>query len=81
MDRGAWQAIHGVTRVRHDLVTKPPPPLVFLLENNMDKEPGGLQSMGLDTTEPLTQHHQTKNLSSFIKCLLNNCTMQSFNKP
>ena len=24
MDRGAWQAIvHGVTRVRHDLVTKP----------------------------------------------------------
>ena len=27
MDRGAWQAtFHGVTRVRHDLVTKPPPP-------------------------------------------------------
>ena len=27
MDRGAWQAtVHGVTRVRHDLVTKPPPP-------------------------------------------------------
>ena len=27
MDRGAWWAIvHGVTRVRHDLVTKPPPP-------------------------------------------------------
>ena len=25
MDRGAWQAtVHGVTRVRHDLVTKPP---------------------------------------------------------
>ena len=25
MDRGAWQAIvHGVARVRHDLVTKPP---------------------------------------------------------
>ena len=25
MDRGAWQAIvHGVTRVGHDLVTKPP---------------------------------------------------------
>ena len=23
MDRGAWQAtVHGVTRVRHDLVTK-----------------------------------------------------------
>ena len=28
MDRGAWQAIvHGVARVRHDLATKPPPPL------------------------------------------------------
>ena len=26
-DRGAWQAtVHGVTRVRHNLVTKPPPP-------------------------------------------------------
>ena len=25
MDRGAWQVtVHGVTRVRHDLVTKPP---------------------------------------------------------
>ena len=27
MDRGAWQAtVHGVIRVRHDLVTKPPLP-------------------------------------------------------
>ena len=27
MDRGAWQAkVSGVTRVRHDLTTKPPPP-------------------------------------------------------
>ena len=26
MDRGAWQAtVYGVTRVRYDLVTKPPP--------------------------------------------------------
>ena len=26
MDRGAWQAtVHGVPRVGHDLVTKPPP--------------------------------------------------------
>ena len=26
MDRGAWQAtVHGITRVRHDLVTKSPP--------------------------------------------------------
>ena len=27
MDTGAWWAmVHGVTRVRHDLATKPPPP-------------------------------------------------------
>ena len=27
MDRGAWQArVHGVARVGHGLVTKPPPP-------------------------------------------------------
>ena len=26
IDRGAWRAtVHGVTRVGHDLVTKPPP--------------------------------------------------------
>ena len=26
MDRGAWQAtVHRITRVRHDLLTKPPP--------------------------------------------------------
>ena len=30
MDRGVGQAaIHGVTRVGHDLVTKPPPPLSY----------------------------------------------------
>ena len=28
MDRGAWWAtVHGVLRVGHDLMTKPPPPL------------------------------------------------------
>ena len=35
MDRGAWWAtVHGVTRVGHDLLTKPPPPAaawVFLI--------------------------------------------------
>ena len=31
MDRGAWQAtVHGVARVRHNSVTKPPPTSVFL---------------------------------------------------
>ena len=30
MDRGVWQdTVHGVTRVGHDLVTKPPPPLPY----------------------------------------------------
>ena len=31
MDRGAWQAtVHGVTRVGHDLGTKPPPSQAIL---------------------------------------------------
>ena len=30
MDRGAWQAtVCGVARVRHNLATKPPPPLLM----------------------------------------------------
>ena len=35
MDREAWKAtVHGVARVRHDLVTKPPPPpLSFYLQS------------------------------------------------
>ena len=35
MDRGAWQAkVHGITRVGHDLVTKPPlPPSSPLIYN------------------------------------------------
>ena len=42
MDRGAWRAIvHGVSRVRHDLVTKPSPVhcqtscYIFLRTNRM----------------------------------------------
>ena len=32
-DRGAWRAtVHGVTRVRHDLATKPPPVRWSVLE-------------------------------------------------
>ena len=32
MDRGAWQvAVYGVTRVGHDLVTKPPPPHTLMI--------------------------------------------------
>ena len=30
MDRGAWRAtVHRVTRVRHDLATKPPPTTTY----------------------------------------------------
>ena len=33
MERRAWQAtVHGVTRVRHDLATKPPPPPILKIE-------------------------------------------------
>ena len=39
MDRGAWWAIfHGITRVGHDLVTKPPP-LVREMQSCCDREP------------------------------------------
>ena len=32
MDRGAWQAtVHGVSRVRHNTATKPPPHSTYLL--------------------------------------------------
>ena len=31
MDRGAWWAtVHGVARVRHDLATKPSPPMAHM---------------------------------------------------
>ena len=37
MVRGAWQAaVHGVARVRHDLVTKPPPsPYAFVSRSSV----------------------------------------------
>ena len=32
MDRGAWWAtFYGVARVRYNLVTKPPPPYIYLV--------------------------------------------------
>ena len=34
MDRGAWQAtVHGLSRVRHDLVTKPSPQEALVVKN------------------------------------------------
>ena len=40
MDRGAWQAtVHGVTRVEHDLASKPPsPPKCFQVIRHPRKE-------------------------------------------
>ena len=39
MDRGAWQAtVHGVARVRHDLVTKPPTPAIIYDALNPDED-------------------------------------------
>ena len=40
MDRGAWQAtVHEVTRVGHNLVTKPaPPPPKYIVEMSQAKE-------------------------------------------
>ena len=36
MDRGSWWAtVHGIARVGHDLVTKPPPPPYFLDERSV----------------------------------------------
>ena len=46
MDRGAWQAtVHGVTRVGHDLATKPPPPYnSILLHSGLIPHPGETHS-------------------------------------
>ena len=38
MDKGAWWAtVHGVARIRHDLMTKPPPPPVSLPGKSTDR--------------------------------------------
>lgn len=46
MDRGAWQAIYGVARVGHGLVTSPPPPPV--------KAPWLLGRLGVGVSEGRT---------------------------
>ena len=41
MNRGAWQAtVQGVARVRHDLATKPPPPLSSHLQDYFKHKKG-----------------------------------------
>ena len=54
MDRGAWQAtVHGVTRVGHDLVTKPPPPP---LENSQVYENPGPAFYLYSSAIPVHKH-------------------------
>ena len=43
MDRGAWQAtVHRVTRVGHDLATKPPSPTLLECYSGQDTALGTL---------------------------------------
>ena len=44
MDMGA--TVHGVTRVGHDLASKPPPPVFLSGKFHGQEKPGRLQSMG-----------------------------------
>ena len=47
MDRGAWQAaVHGVARVRHNLVTKPPPPEYIMRNSGLDEAQDGIKTAG-----------------------------------
>ena len=54
MDRGAWQAtVHGVTRVGHDLATKPPP----AVKNPPAMQETHIQSLGQE--DPLEKRMAT----------------------
>ena len=50
MDRGVWQAtVHGVTRVRFTLATKPPPPFEIprIVKFSVRKLIGRFQGVGV----------------------------------
>ena len=56
MNRGAWQAtVHGITRVRHDLATKPPPPSL----RRLMPYPGLLHQSPWPCSRPLLTHSFT----------------------
>ena len=41
MERGAWQStVHGIARGGHNLMTKPPPPLVIRVKKEKYPEVG-----------------------------------------
>ena len=72
-DSGAWRAIvHGVTRVRHDLITKPPPSQCFSRSccNNICQISFQTLIMSLPcikkkkTKTPCTTHHRSFNFSN-----------------
>ena len=50
MDKGAWRAtVHGISRVRHDFVTKPQQHTHISLSNSQNGVKGNAMSMvGLD---------------------------------
>ena len=59
MNRGAWQAIvHEVTRVRHDLATKPPSPFLagacklLVVACELSVVVCGIQGPGIETSVP-----------------------------
>ena len=52
MDRGTWQAtVHGVARVRYNLVTKAPPPFEIprIVKFSVRKYIGKFQGLGVGT--------------------------------
>ena len=62
MDRGAWQAtVHGVARVEHDLVTKPPPASLVaqLVKNPPAMQETGVRFLGWEDSleKEMTTHH------------------------
>ena len=65
MDGGAWQAtVHRVASVRHDLVTKPPPPFCKCLlrryrDGKNTTEPSPSLSLSLLDVRDVTDHENT----------------------
>ena len=70
MDRGAWQAtVHGVARIKHDLVNKPPPPpLTFNVIIDVTEFKSNIWSR-LRSTGPIPCHSDFP-LWILIKCVL-----------
>ena len=57
MDRGAWwAAVHGVERVRHNLVTKPPPQLIIEKMEAKFTQLGESLNPGLSEPSPALDH-------------------------